>query len=47
MNNKQEPSIDYEGFQKLTGHKLTGRMSSASTHEIERKLMEIYDEIED
>lgn len=47
-NNKQEePKIDYEGFQRLTGHELTGRISSSSTYDIEKKLMEIYDEFDE
>lgn len=39
-----EPKLDYEGFYKLTGHKLTGRMSDASVHEIDAKLEDIIDE---
>ncbi len=42
-----EPKLDYDGFYKLHGHKPTGRLSRKSTCEIEKKLMEIYDEIED
>ena len=39
-----EPKLDYDGFYKLTGHKLTGRMSDASVHEIDAKLEDIIDE---
>lgn len=47
-NNKQEePKIDYGGFQRLTGHKLTGRIISSSRYGIEKKLMKIYGEFEE
>ena len=44
---QEEPQIDYEGFYKLHGHELTGRLSRDSTRDIEQKLMELYEEIED
>ncbi|WP_188118053.1 hypothetical protein [Methanobrevibacter millerae] len=46
-NKQEEPKIDYDGFQRLTGHKLTGRIISSSSYDIEKKLMEIYEEFEE
>ena len=42
---QDEPRIDYEGFYKLHGHELTGRLDSSSRREIEKELYEIYDEL--
>lgn len=48
MNNKkEEPEIDYDGFQRLTGHKLTGRIISSSSNDLEKKFMDIYEEFEE
>jgi len=46
VEKKDEPKLNYEDFYKLTGHKLTGRMSDASVHKIDAKLEEIIDELE-
>ena len=39
--------MNYEGYYDLTGEDLNGMLSSASRRKIERKLYEIYDELND
>lgn len=39
---EDEPRLNYEGY-----YELTGMLSSASRRKIERKLYEIYDELND
>lgn len=45
--NKDEPKLNYEDFYKLTGCKLTGKISHSSSYEIDAKLNEIMDELEE